>query len=208
MVVFTDNLEREIIRMYLFKKLIYLIFCRILFSVRYVNKNLERNVDRCVVCSNHISFADPAFLFADIRKLAIMAKAELFKNKLIGGFFLFFGIFPIHRGEKDAKSIIHSVNILKNNKFNKLLIFPEGTRVKDGGRIPAKVGAVYVAMKAGVPILPVRIIKKNPNRTLFTRVTVIYDTPIYLDNTRIKDKEYLKEISEKLMDSIYSLKEN
>lgn len=194
--------------MYLFKKLIYLIFCRILYNVRYVNQNLERNVDRCVVCANHISFADPFILFADSKKLAIMAKAELFKNKLIGGFLSIFGVFPIHRGEKDAKSIIHAVNILKNKKFNKLLVFPEGTRVNSEDRIPAKIGAVYIAMKAGVPILPVRIIKKHPNRIIFTKVTVIYDTPLYLDNTKIKDKEYLKEVSEKLMDSIYSLNEN
>ncbi len=194
--------------MYLFKKLIYLIFCRILFNVKYINKNLERNVDRCVVCSNHIGFADPFIIYANSKSLAVMAKAELFENKLIGGFLLLFGVFPIHRGEKDAKSIIHAVNILKNNKFKKLLIFPEGTRVQEDERIPAKIGAVYVAMKAGVPILPVRIIKKHENRAIFTKVTVIYDTPIYPDNLKIKDKEYLKEISEKLMDSIYSLNEN
>lgn len=194
--------------MYLFKKFVYLIFCKILFNVKFVNKNLERNVNSCVVCANHISFSDPVILFADIHKLAIMAKAELFKNKILGGIFSLFGIFPIHRGQKDAKSIMHSVNVLKNKKFNKLLIFPEGTRVEPDKRIPAKIGAVYVAMKAGVPILPVRIIKKHPKRILFTKVTVIYDTPIYLDNTKIKDKEYLKEISEKLMDSIYSLNEN
>jgi len=194
--------------MYLFKKLIYLIFCRILFNVRYINKNLEKNIDRCVVCSNHVGFADPFIIYANSKSLAIMAKAELFENKLVGGFMSFFGVFPIHRGEKDAKSIIHSVNVLKKNKFSKLLIFPEGTRVKAGERIPAKLGAVYVAMKAGVPILPVRIIKNNPNKKLFTKVTMIYDTPIYLDNSKIKDKEYLKEISEKLMDCIYSLNEN
>lgn len=194
--------------MYLFKKLVYLIFCKILFSVKFVNKNLERNVDNCVVCANHISFADPVILFADIHKLAIMAKSELFQNKIIGWIFSLFGVFPINRGKKDAKSIMHSVNILKNKKYNKLLIFPEGTRVEPNKRLPAKVGAVYVAMKADVPILPVRIIKKHPKRVLFTKVTVIYDTPIYLDNTKIKDKEYLKEVSEKLMDSIYSLNPN
>lgn len=194
--------------MYLFKKLIYLIFCRILFNVRYLNKNLEKNIDRCVVCSNHVGFADPFIIYANSKSLAVMAKAELFENKLIGGFMSLFGVFPIHRGEKDAKSIIHAVNIFKNKKFDKLLVFPEGTRVKSGERIPAKLGAVYIAMKSGVPILPVRIIKDKPNKKIFTKVTVIYDAPIYLDNSKIKDKEYLKEISEKLMDSIYSLNEN
>lgn len=193
--------------MFLFKKLVYLVFCRILFNVKFVNKNLEKNVDKCVVFSNHICFADPVILFADISKIAIMGKSELFKNKIISKLFLFLGIFPINRGEKDAKSIIHSVNVLKNQKFNKLLIFPEGTRIKNDVRVPVKVGAVYIAMKAEVPILPVRIIKKHPNRKLFTSMTVIYDSPIYLDNSKRKDKEYLQEMSDKVMNTIYDLKE-
>ncbi|MEG1705336.1 MAG: lysophospholipid acyltransferase family protein [Clostridia bacterium] len=178
-----------------------------MFNVKIINKNLEKNVDKCVVFSNHICFADPIILFADIKKIAIMGKAELFKNKILGKCFSFFGIFPINRGAKDAKSIIHAVNVLKGEKFNKLLIFPEGTRIKNEVRVPVKIGAVYVAIKANVPILPVRIIKKHPNRKIFTSMTIIYDTPIYLDNTRIKDKEYLQEMSNKVMDVIYNLEE-
>lgn len=194
--------------MYLFKKLVRLVFCKILFNVKYVNKNLEKNVDKCVVCANHLSFADPAFLFADMKNIAIMGKAELFKNKIVAKIFLHYGVFPIHRGEKDVKSIIHAVNILKTSKFDKLLVFPEGTRVRENQKVKGKAGAVYIAMKAGLPILPVRIIKKYPHRPFFTKVTVIYDAPIYLDEAKIKDKEYLNEVTDKLMDCIYSLKEN
>ena len=60
-----------------------------------------------------------------------MAKAELFKFKPFGFILKKAGVFPIHRGEKDAKSIIHAVNVFKKGKNRKLLIFPEGTRVKN-----------------------------------------------------------------------------
>ncbi len=189
----------------MFRKLIRFIFCKLLFDVKYINSNLESNMKSCVVCSNHLSASDPFFLYADSKNLSIMAKAELFTFKPFGYILKKFGVFPIKRGEKDAKSIIHAVNILKKDEDSKLLIFPEGTRIKDGRRIPGKIGAVYVAMKAEVPILPVRIIKEDPKKTFFTKVWVIYDDPIVLDKSKIKDKEYLKKSTNDLLDRIYSL---
>ncbi len=69
-----------------------------------------------------------------------------------------------------------------------------------------KIGAVYVAMKSGVPILPVRIIKEKTSKKLFTKVYVIYGNPMSFDESQIKDKEYLKRSTNELLDYIYSLK--
>ena len=188
------------------RKIIKLIFCKILFRVKYLNSNLETNIESCVVCSNHISASDPFFLYADSDNLSIMAKAELFKFKPFGFLLKKAGVFPIHRGEKDVKSIKHAVSILKKDETSKLLIFPEGTRVRDGKRVPGKVGAVYIALKAGVPILPVRIIKEKPKRTFFTKVYVIYGDPIRLDSEKSKDKDYLRRETDYMMEYIYGLK--
>ena len=192
--------------MYLLKKIIYLIFCKILFNVKYVNKNLEKNIGRCVICPNHLSFADPMFIFADMKDIAIMAKVELFKNKLITWLAKYFKIFPIRRGEKDAKSILHAVNILESKKAERLLVFPEGTRVKNGEKVRPKIGAVYIALKTELPILPVRIIKHNPKKKIFTKITVIYGNPLNLDSSKIKDKEYLHNVTDEMMKDIYKLK--
>ena len=187
------------------KFLARIIFGKILFKVKYINSNMESNMESCVVCSNHISASDPIFLYANSKNLAIMAKAELFKFKPFGLILKKLGVFPIHRGEKDAKSIMHAVNVFRGKKARKLLIFPEGTRIKDGKRVPGKIGASYVALKAGVPVLPVRIIKENPNKTFFTKVYVIYGDPISLDSSKSKDKEYLKKVTNDIMEKIYSL---
>ena len=193
--------------MYLFKKLMYLIFCKVLFNVKYVNKNLEKNIGRCVVCPNHLCFGDPIFMFAVMKDIAIMGKAELFKNKFVAFLAKKFKIFPIKREEKDAKSVLHAVNVLKDKKAERLLVFPEGTRVGENEVVKGKIGAVYIALKAEVPILPVRIIKHNRKRKIFTRVTVIYGSPINLDMEKIKDKEYLHNVTDSMMDYIYSLEE-
>lgn len=193
--------------MFLIKKLIYLLFCKVFYSVKFVNKNLERNIDRCIIFPNHVSFEDSVILYSNSKSVAVMAKAEMFKNKIIGKILTIFGVFPIHRERKDVRSLLHAVNILKDKKFKKLIIFPEGTRVKIGTRIPPKLGAVYIALKTELPILPVRIIMSD-KRKIFKKITVIYDTPIYLDSTKIKDKEYINEMSQKILDSVYNLKES
>ncbi len=193
--------------MFIIRKILHVIFCRLLYNVKYVNKNLEKNIDKCVIVANHSSFADPIFLYTDVKDISVMAKSELFKNKFIGKLFSMLKIFPINRGKADAKSILHAVNLLKDKEKCKVLIFPEGTRVKEGKRVKGKVGAVYVALKAKVPILPVKIVKKYGHRSILTPVTVIYDDPIFLDETKIKDKEYLEEITNVILDSIYNLEE-
>lgn len=187
------------------RRLVRFIFCKLLFKVKYINSNLENNIDRCVVCSNHLCASDAMFLYADSKNLFIMAKAELFRFKPFGYILKKLGVFPIRRGEKDVKSIMHAVNLFKENSESKLLIFPEGTRIKDGKRVPGKIGAVYIALKAGVPILPVRIIKEKPNKVFFTKVWVIYGNPINLDKEKIKDKEYLRKSTNDILDEIYKL---
>lgn len=193
--------------MWFFRFLFDLIFCKLLYKVKYINHNLEKNIDKCVICANHNSYLDAILIFVKSKKVATMGKAELFENKLIAKFFTFLGGFPIKRGEKDAKSIIHAVNTLKKDGFKRLVIFPEGTRVKDENDSDAKIGAVYISMKASVPILPVRIIDENKNKKFFKNITVIYGNPIYYDNTKIKDKEYLKESSDNLMEYIYNIED-
>lgn len=187
------------------RKLAKFICCKILFRVKYINSNLETNIDKCVVCANHISGWDPIFLYADSKNLSVMAKAELFKFKPFGFILKKIGVFPINRGEKDVKSIMHSVNLLKDGTSNKLLIFPEGTRIKDGKRVPGKIGAAYIALKAEVPILPTKIIWKDKKRRLFSKIYVVYGNPISLDIEKSKDKDYLKKVTNEILDTIYNL---
>ncbi|MEG1141039.1 MAG: lysophospholipid acyltransferase family protein [Clostridia bacterium] len=184
------------------KKIINFFMCNILFKVEFVNKNINDNMNNCVICANHLSFAEPIILFCMNKNICAMSKKELFKNKFLSYIFLKVGMFPIDRGTKDITAIIHSIKVLKNNK---LLIFPEGKRLKENEHIEAKKGAIYIAMKANAPILPVKIEKKHRNRVLFTKLTITFKDPIYYDNTKIKDKEYLSSEANKLMDTIYKV---
>lgn len=185
------------------KVIVNFIFCKLLFHVHYQGKENEEKLDKCVLCANHSTWVDPVYIFVVTKNLNIMAKAELFNNKLIAKIFLWAGIFPIRRGSKDSKSIFHAVNLLDKGKKVKLLIFPEGTRIRNKMHVQAKVGATYIAIKANVPLVPIYI-TENPK--LFSRVDIKYGKPIYFDKTKHSDKEYIKQKSNEILDIIYSMK--
>lgn len=182
-----------------------ILFCHILYHVKFTHKEQEEKLSSCLICPNHSNTLEPTWIYAKTKNICVMAKAELFKIKLVGYLFKKCNIFPIHRGEKDIKSILHAINLFKNKESCKLLIFPEGRRIKkEEERGVAKVGAAYIAYKANVPIVPAYITK---NVKLFSKVNVIYGEPIYVTKEIVKDKEKLEQFSQELLDKIYQLKE-
>ena len=186
------------------KKIIKILFCNIFYRVKYTGLENIKDIDKCLICPNHSNTVEPTWIYAVVDDLAIMAKAELFKNKIIAKILEYFNVFPIHRGEHDIRSLIHAISLFNNTNKRKLLIFPEGERLKkDVDRLPGKVGASYVAYKANVPMVPVYITK---NAKLFSKVDVIFGKPIYLEKGIIKDKEKLQKFANDFMDRVYEMK--
>lgn len=119
-----------------------------------------------VVCCNHTSLLDPILLgvgFGYKMPLCFMAKKELFKNRLFGGFLRALHAFPVDRGNVELATIRHSIELLKSG--NKLGIFPEGRRVKPDETADqnegVKTGVAMIAMRAGAPIIPVYLSRKK-----------------------------------------------
>lgn len=185
------------------KKIINIVICNFLYRVEFENKEYEENLDKCIICPNHSNTLEPLWIFANTSDINIMAKAELFENKIMAHIYKYFGVFPIRRGKKDVKSIIHSINLFKNTNKKKLLIFPEGERIpKEVERGDVKVGPIYIALKANVPIVPVYITK---NVKLFSKVKVTYGKPIYYNSNIKNDKDKISYESNKLLNTIYNL---
>ena len=77
-----------------------------------------------ILCSNHVSASDPFVLATCVRRrLHFMAKAELFKNRIVGGFISAIGAFPIRRGESDLGAVRESIRLL--NEGHVVGIFPQ-----------------------------------------------------------------------------------
>lgn len=188
------------------KTWVNLIGCHFLFRVHYTGLENLKSYNRCVICPNHSSIFDPFFIYPVSNELYIMAKSELFQHKLLARIFKRYHVFPINRNKKDPGSLLYALEIFKDKKENQLLMFPEGGVLKSEAEIGKRIrnGAVYIASKSNVPIIPVYITRRPK---LFSKVEVTFGSPIFYDSSVEKDKEQVKEKSKELIDIIYRLKQ-
>jgi 1-acyl-sn-glycerol-3-phosphate acyltransferase len=109
-----------------------------------------------LVVSNHLSLADPPLLGISLkRKMAFVAKNQLFRFWLLSWALRNLGAFPVHRGQQDRQALRQTYQVLADSRA--LIIFPEGMRSRNGHLRPAFFGAAQIASRSGAPILPVGI---------------------------------------------------
>lgn len=136
-------------------------------------ENLED--EAAILCANHSSAWDPILLVLAMPQsfnLRIMAKKQLFSIPLVRWFLRNMGVFPVDRGNSDIGAVKTAFSSLRDD-WN-LLIFPEGTRVKQPGQVTPKSGAGMMAIRAGVKMVPVFI---GTAKRLFRKTVIIFGKP-------------------------------
>jgi len=109
-----------------------------------------------IVVSNHLSRADPPIIGAGIpRRIVFMAKEELFHSPLMALVVKGFGAFPVRKQGADRDALRQAQEVLE--KGLALGVFPEGTRSKTAVLQPGMLGAAFIALRTGAPVLPVGI---------------------------------------------------
>ena len=126
-----------------------------------------------VVVSNHSSYMDiPALYSALPLEIRFFAKKGLFSIPLLGWHLGHAGHIPVVRGDPRAslKSMSEGAKLIRARGIS-VLVFPEGGRTETGMR-PFKEGAAYIAIKAGVPVVPVGLVNMRtvlPMHSVFLR---------------------------------------
>jgi 1-acyl-sn-glycerol-3-phosphate acyltransferase len=156
---------------------------RVLWRVRV--RGLE-NVPEggCVLAPSHRSMMDIPFIaWVTPRRIRYMGKAPLFRIPVLSSLFRVLGGFPVERDGSDRKALREAMAMLEAGE--PLLVYPEGTR-QNGPKIqPLEPGAAYLALRTGVPIVPVGIagseeILRGHSSKLprFARVAMVVGEPL------------------------------
>jgi 1-acyl-sn-glycerol-3-phosphate acyltransferase len=132
------------------------VFVGRLVGLRITVEGREKIPSRaCLFLANHTSFVDPVPIVSAIpRRVGILAKKSLFSVPIIGWAFRLAKFVPVdraHHGEAVASVDAAAERIRQGMSF---LAYPEGTRSYDGRLLPFKRGVFVLAIKAGVPIVP------------------------------------------------------
>ncbi len=141
-----------------------------------------------LICANHSSLRDPivlAFALGFKYHPRFMAKIELMRMPILGFLLKKAGIFGVNRGHSDITAIKTAMKLLKDGE--KVVIFPEGTRVESADEASAKTGAIMLASKVGVPILPVYIPRRKKP---FRKIDVVIGKPYYIEKIKGGSEAY------------------
>jgi 1-acyl-sn-glycerol-3-phosphate acyltransferase len=159
-----------------------------------------------------MSYLDPIMIafVSGARPVNFMAKAELLKIPVFGDILGWLNTFPVKRGLADKGAIAYSLKVLSRGEV--LLIFPEGTRYRNGELGPPHPGVAAIALKTGTPIVPVGIVgtdKVVPDGNRVPRLVKLrarVGKPIMVEKASASERrEKEAELTEKIMNEIRNL---
>ena len=159
-----------------------------------------------LLCGNHSTFGDPVYVVCCLgrrRQVHVMAKEEVIQWPVLGFLLKKAGMFGVKRGRADVAALKEGLRVLKSGE--RLLMFPEGTRVKEGETSEAHTGAAMFSTRTGAPLVPIYI---QPKKRIFRRTTVVFGEPYHPEfEGRKPTPEDYRRIADDLMARVRALEE-
>ena len=169
--------------LYKFARMVVLGLCSLAFRVRVTGAENVPPSGAYIVAPSHRSIFDVPFsAYITNRSVRFLAKEELFRNPLLNWLFTKLGAVKVERGTADRGALRVLEAALREG--SPVALFPEGTRASGPDIAPLFDGAAYLAVKLGVPIVPVgvggseHILAKGKILPRLHRVAVVVGTPI------------------------------
>ena len=109
-----------------------------------------------VIAAKHQSFFDIILIFHAVPRARFIMKRELMFVPFLGQYALRIGCIPVDRGKRGAAITKMKADVAKGSGFpGQLIIYPQGTRVAPGARLPYKIGTGLIYDQLGQPCVPV-----------------------------------------------------
>lgn len=152
-----------------------------------------------IYMGNHTSALDIILVYAHLPgNIAFLAKKELFRIPFFGWAMRAMGCIPVDRAnsQRARRSVDRAVQALQDLALS-FIIYPEGTRTRDGRLQPFKKGAFILAIRSGLPIVPVAVsgafaaYPKGARSLTRAPIKVIIDQPVETDRFTEEDRDIL-----------------
>ncbi len=128
----------------------------LIFGIRVYHRHRLPRQGGVLVVANHQSYLDPVLAAVGMpRPYHPMARASLFRFAPFRWLIRSLHAFPVRRGKADLGAVREALRRLKAGAV--VLMFPEGTRTRDGSISLLHGGPITIAARAGVPVLPMVI---------------------------------------------------
>jgi 1-acyl-sn-glycerol-3-phosphate acyltransferase len=176
-----------------------------LYGLRVAGREHFPAAGGALVCSNHQSLFDPPLVGLTCpRRMNFLARDSLFRVRGFRELITFLDAIPIDREGGGLAGLKETLRRLKAGEL--VLIFPEGTRTRDGEVAPLKPGFVAVARRSRVPLVPVGIDgayqawPRTARWPRLGRIAVVIGPPIApADVERMSDDELLAELEQRIL---------
>ena len=149
-----------------------------------------------VVVTNHESFCDILVLLATLPiQVRFLAKRSVFRVPVLGWSIAAAGFVPVDRGDRARGAATVEAALSRLQGGRSLVIFPEETRTRDGSLLPFKRGAAHLAIKSGLPLLPIgiagtfRILPRGTWQIRPGRVVVSVGDPIDVAGQSLRERD-------------------
>lgn len=141
---------------------------RLFFGLEIHGSENIRYSENFIFASNHLSYFDPPVVGCALRReVSFVAKKELFRNRLFGWLIRRYHAIPVDRNEIDRTTMKLIMGKLAGGES--ILLFPEGTRSRDGAIGTFKAGLGFLSMQSGVSIVPVYVTGTDAMRDCLMR---------------------------------------
>lgn len=164
-----------------------------------------------IIAPNHASFLDPPLAgIACQRAIHFLARKTLLDWPIMGPLMPEWNVIPVDPKNAERSALMGIIRVIRSG--GAALIFPEGTRSKDGNLQPARAGIGMIVAKTRAPVVPMRIFgsyeafprdRKTPQRT---PITVVVGKPLYFADGESDGRDAYQKISDRIMDAIADLK--
>ncbi|MBI3875339.1 MAG: 1-acyl-sn-glycerol-3-phosphate acyltransferase [Verrucomicrobia bacterium] len=146
-----------------------------------------------ILAANHASYLDPPFIGSALKRpINYLARDTLFRWPLFGAYLRSLNVVPVDRDGGGAAGLKGILDRLLAG--GGIILFPEGTRTRDGKLQPARSGIGLTVIKSAAPVVPVRVWgtfdawSRHGKFPRPCRVTVKYGHPMMFEKERAEAK--------------------